>query len=278
MKCTQSPKKMDTSEGIQKMEIALAGADIKFSAVYDVLKSADIWIADTGASNHTTFCKSGMTNFVAATNANLGTVGITGDIIQNEGLVDIPGIFCDKYGQEVLKATLTKVGLNRKLNFNLLSLTWMMQDGWIMSGNKEEITVTKDGMKISFDIVIPTNRGAVYAGCFQRNCQVGAAAMARTIPISITQAHTLLGHCDKNVTWRSAAALGWTIEKETMKSCKSCAKSKTRQQNMCKKSTSVKASVPNGRLFSNLLLIKPNSDDENANITNSNWHLMVDEY
>ena len=61
---------------------------------------------------------------------------------------------------------LSKVALNRKHNFNLLSLTLMMQDGWIMSGNKEEITVTKDGMKISFDIVMPTNTGAVYAGCF----------------------------------------------------------------------------------------------------------------
>ena len=53
--------------------------------------------------------------------------------------------------------------------------------------------------------------------------------MAQTIPISITQAHMLLRHCDENATQQSAAAFGWTIEKGTMKPCESCAKSKARQ-------------------------------------------------
>ena len=102
--------------------------------------------------------------------------------------------------------------------------------------------------------------------------------MVQIIPISINQAHTLLGHCDENATEHSTAALGWMIRKGPMKPCESCTTSKARQINVCKKSTSVKASAPNGRVFSDLSLIKPNNDEDNVNITNSNWHLMVDEY
>ena len=89
-KCALSPKKSDTSNKNPKPETTLVETEIKFPAVYEILKSADILIADTSASNHTMFCKNGTTNFVAATSNKQGTVGITGEAIQNEGLVDIP--------------------------------------------------------------------------------------------------------------------------------------------------------------------------------------------
>ena len=106
--------------------------------------------------------------------------------------VDISGVFCDKHGYKGLKATLIKVGLNSKHNFNLPSLTRLMQDGWSMSGDKDGITVRKNEMEIKFDIIIPNNQGAVYAGCFKGTCEIGAAAIARTIPINMMKVHALL--------------------------------------------------------------------------------------
>ena len=178
-------------------------------------------------------------------NLNQGTVGITGTAVRNEGLVDIPGVSCNKHGQEGLKATLIKVGLNSKHNFNLLSLTRLMQDGWSMSGNKDG-TVRKNEMEIKFDIVIPANQGAVYAECFKQTCEIGKAAMARTIPINMTKVHALLGHWDENATRQSAAALGWIITRGKIKPCKNWAKGKARKRNVYKKSTGQKATVPNG--------------------------------
>ena len=76
--------------------------------------------------------------------------------------IDVSGQFVTQDGTLGLKATLTDVNYNEKLNFNLISLTRLHCSGWsIGSGNAAGIILTnKKGGVINFDIVIPMARGA----------------------------------------------------------------------------------------------------------------------
>ena len=72
--------------------------------------------------------------------------------------IDIPGLFVTKSGELGIWATLTEVNYSPKLNFNLLSLSWLMRNGLkITSGDKTGIKIQdSNGNVIVFDIVILT--------------------------------------------------------------------------------------------------------------------------
>ena len=74
--------------------------------------------------------------------------------------------FVEKDGSRGLKATLTEVSYCAEHNFNLLSLTRLLCKGWrIANGDATDITNVHDesGGRIVFDIIIPTNEGAIIA-------------------------------------------------------------------------------------------------------------------
>ncbi len=112
-----------------------------------------------------------------------------------------------------LKATLTDVNYNEKLNFNLISLTRLLCSGWnITSGNAAGITLTNNsGGVINFDIVIPTARGAIFACRFVRDADVCAASTDVGTKLNIQRAHELLGHGDEESTRKTAQELGWIL-------------------------------------------------------------------
>ena len=68
-------------------------------------------------------------------------MGIEGKASKCHSEVDIPGTICDKYGNEVQNVTLKKCRYNPKSNFNLLSLTKLLMDGWIMTGDQNVIVM-----------------------------------------------------------------------------------------------------------------------------------------
>ena len=73
----------------------------------DILKDPCIWIADTGATNHSTFSKIGSKNEVASSTQALG---LSGKAVAAQKDIDLPGVLCDKYGNEKLPVNLTEVG------------------------------------------------------------------------------------------------------------------------------------------------------------------------
>ena len=79
--------------------------------------------------------------------------------------MDFPGRFIGKDGSSGMKATLTDVNYNPKYNFNLLSLTRLLMNGWrITRGDKSRIIVKNvNKSEIVFDIVILTVCGAIFA-------------------------------------------------------------------------------------------------------------------
>jgi hypothetical protein len=92
----------------------------------DILFEKDVWIADTGASNHDTFIDLGGKNVQASTSSNLG---IYGGAVNVEKTIDISGQFVEKNGKEGIKATLTAVNYTPGSNFNVCSDTRLLIQG-----------------------------------------------------------------------------------------------------------------------------------------------------
>ena len=112
-----------------------------------------------------------------------------------------------------MKATLTDVNYNEKLNFNLISLTQLLYSSWsITSGNAACIILTNgSGGVINFDIMIPTARGSIFACQFICDADVCAACTDVGTKMNIQKAHELLGHGDEESTRKTALELGWIL-------------------------------------------------------------------
>ena len=134
-----------------------------------MLFERDVWIADTGASNHGTFSDAGGQNVKTTESSNLG---FSGEAQKVHKLMDISGQFVRRDGTMGLRAVLTGVGHTPSCNFNLLSLTKLMQNGWrITRGDADAIEVTHSTSSdiIVFDHVVRTRSGAIYATRFIRD-------------------------------------------------------------------------------------------------------------
>ena len=92
----------------------------------DMLKRTDIWIADSGASNHVTFSDKGCRNKRIAT-------GLTHGIVSNSVLLkyelDIPCVHFDKDGAQVGEVLIADVSHLPEGNFNLFSVTRLQKKG-----------------------------------------------------------------------------------------------------------------------------------------------------
>jgi hypothetical protein len=88
--------------------------------IMDMLKRSDIWIADSGASNHVTFSDKGCRNKRIAT-------GLTHGIVDNSVLpkceLDIPCVHFDKDEAQLGEVIITDVSHLPEGNFNLFRVT-----------------------------------------------------------------------------------------------------------------------------------------------------------
>eukprot|EP00957_Ditylum_brightwellii_P083981 6383421-Ditylum_brightwellii.AAC.1 len=71
-----------------------------------------------------------------------------------------------------------------------------------------------------------------------------AGADAAPLRLNVNKAHELLGHTNKDRTWRTTKHLGWEIVCGGFVPCESCAVGKARQKNVPKISGHVKAKSP----------------------------------
>ena len=99
----------------------------KVPASMDALCDANIWICDSGASNHSTNSDAGARNKRDTTSASLGHVG---QAVKATSSIDVPGYFLGKDGKPGLRTRLDDMSYNNRLNFNLMSLTRMLINGW----------------------------------------------------------------------------------------------------------------------------------------------------
>ena len=92
-----------------------------------------------------------------------------------------------------------------------------------------------------FDIMIPTASGDIYAIRFIRDSEIHAASTDEGTKMRIKTADGLLGHANEDTVRQVAAQLGWVITQGKLGSCLYCAQAKANQKNICKHSTSPKA-------------------------------------
>ena len=89
-------------------------------------------------------------------------MNVSGNIVSGKKIGKLKGIFYDKFGTEMGKATIRDVVHTPNSRFNLFSVTKRMQDGWILGGDKESMWLIKGDQKINFDIKISERSSILY--------------------------------------------------------------------------------------------------------------------
>ena len=105
------------------------------------------------------------------------------------------------------------------------------------------------------NIVIPTQRGAIFACRVVQGTDLGAVCIGSGTKINIIKAHGLLGHGNKDLAHQTARHLRWIITHGNLKPYIHCAKSKARQKNIYKAYQSPKAAEPGRRVYFDLFKV-----------------------
>jgi hypothetical protein len=245
-------------------------ANMQFPSHQALLRDPNIWIGDTAASTHSTGNLQGMYEVVPETYA-AGIQGIDGQTHKIDSSGKLQGTFHDKYGNFVATVRLESVAYSPINAFNLISIPQLLQQGWVLSGNGEFISVTSpDGVEIQFDIVVKTPKGQVYAACMKRHNElsaIGADGVETKIQpkMTINEAHAKYGHCSESLTRATAAHLKVNITRTPFHRCTACGMGKAKQKNVPK-------SIE--RLHRDICIIRKKHDSKAY--VRPNWHMMVD--
>ena len=74
--------------------------------------------------------------------------------------VDLPGMYCDKAGDDQFAVKLRDVDVIPESHYNLIFLTKLMEEGYKVVGTKKDgLSVEKRGLVIMFDIRVKLLRG-----------------------------------------------------------------------------------------------------------------------
>jgi hypothetical protein len=131
-----------------QIELGLEEADVQevqglseIRPTLQALNTPNMWIGDTGATKHSTKHKQGGINSRPSTSR---TKGIYGQAVKSSMEVDLPGMYCDKSGEDQFAVKLWKADAVPESHYNLISITKLMEEGHKISGNKKDgITLQK---------------------------------------------------------------------------------------------------------------------------------------
>jgi hypothetical protein len=205
--------------------------------------------------------------------------------------VDLPGMYCDKSGEDQFAVKLRNVDVIPESHYNLISITKLMEEDHKVSGNKNDsITLQKGSRVIKFDIKVETPKGVLWCAYIKQpeaNGEIAAGVsdnqpkeivnvLPPAIKMNIERAHAILGHAFKDTTRRTTAALNMLITRGTLKTCKSCAISKAKQKNLNQESEGTKASKFNGRVYHDIATVKEGDEDKKSG-RKTVWHITAEE-
>jgi hypothetical protein len=149
----------------------------------------------------------------------------------------------------------------------------------VVAWQQKKIWLTKESQMVIFDMVIPANKGLLFALYFKREIKTELAAAfihQNPQPMTIDEAHNKFGHGDKTSTGKVTADLGIKITRGKMKVCEACTMAKAKQKNIPKISGDHEpASEGSHRIFLNIATIK--QQKKGPNVHKGNWRIMVDE-
>ena len=246
------------------------------TSIDELLTSDDMWVCDTGASNH---CVRSQVGTVNKRKSSVQTQGMTRTATDSSVIVDIKMTHFSKDGVQGATFTMKDAIHNPNFKYNLFSASRCLHDNWSMSGSREGITLTSPGgdHTIKFDIPIRTRRGVVYATIFKREMEITGAELEKVrkgAKLTLQQAHAKLGHCDIEKTRRTAKGLKWELKDGVMEPCPSCAAGKARQKNVPKVTQREKSTKPGERIHHDLSTVMPK---DGAKCPKPVWHMWQDE-
>ena len=160
---------------------------IQMPSDYKMLSTLEVWSADTGAIVHNTPHMQGLVVSSEAKNGDGVTVG-NGQKMKSTAIGCMQGIITDKCSKENTNVTLNDVVHAPEAQFNLLSVTKLMSEGWNIQGSKNKLMVKKRQATINFDIIVKTRRGKLFYVNIQRAGELSCA----TIEISKDRSHRAL--------------------------------------------------------------------------------------
>ena len=188
-----------------------------------VLCQKDVWICNMGASTDVMWSIKGARNVRGTLTLSLGH---SGGAVESTAIIDIPGMFMTNDGISGTRAVLKECCYSKAHNFNLLSMSRLLQQGWkVTCQDKNLIHIeNRKGGKIEFDIVLPTKKGAIYACGFVRISEIATANTDVGKKVSVNIAHCLLGHQNEDSIQKTAQEQGWGadawINEDTRALCK----------------------------------------------------------
>jgi Zinc knuckle len=151
----QRPKQEKAAVSIEKQK------SVEFRWSVEDLKTAltdpRIWIADTGATVHTTLNKTLAKHW---SNNQDDTVVVMGNG-QKEEFSKIGTVFgtaINKMGDSQGQISLTDVMYLLTGKYNLVSVTKVMQKGWKLEGNNDSLILSCNGKKLTFNIKLQTSQ------------------------------------------------------------------------------------------------------------------------
>jgi hypothetical protein len=191
-----------------------------------------MWICGTVASTHVTRYNVGAKN---VGDTMVYSLGHTGSAMESTALIDIPGVFMSKDRKAGMKAVLKDCSFSAKHIFNPLSMSKLIhKQGWKFIRGDDTLICIENGKGgiIDFDIVVPTEKGAIYACKFVRSVEMAGASIGKAMRLNINMAHCLLGHWNEDSVRKTTRELGWILTCSTLKQCEHCAQSKAKQKNV----------------------------------------------
>ena len=134
----------------------------------DVINHEELWIGDTGASTHMTFTGKGMSNLKACSTEERIVMG-NGEKATTSHLGDIEGQLISKNGEKEGTIKLQEVSYSPNVQFNLLSITKLLKQGWQLGASAEAMTIKKNVKVLKIDYIINTHKGMLFCIRIRRN-------------------------------------------------------------------------------------------------------------
>jgi hypothetical protein len=212
------------------------------------LNDPNVWIADTGATTHTTAYANNSINHCEATEQD-DMAGFTGVLAKAKTIIDI---LCEmKRNGKLEKFVLTDVTYVPNSCYNLFSLTKLISNGWFMSSDmSSRIKICKGKHKIKFTTTVHMLKGVLYVAVFNwrkmgtQQHEVTNQMHAKVVngneyrmecamvakPITINRAHCMCSHMGQVEAHEICEIYGQEIAKSGFKQCQHCGKPR---QNSC---------------------------------------------
>ena len=122
---------------------------------------------DTGATVNSTPYEKGITNLKEAKNGEGIKVG-NGALEKTTKTGNLIGNICDNKERRCDAINMSEVNIVPGNEYNMFSLTQRQLKGWKLGGDEKSIWLTKGNKTVTFDIMIHTPKGVVYAMYIKR--------------------------------------------------------------------------------------------------------------